>query len=334
VKASAGKGGNAIRLAPRGGVQGWVLRVWVGFKGGVSKAPSDRRSAIPGPNPTREITNFFHGAEALPRKVLRPEGETQSPTRAQRPEYLAKPKLGIRRMWADIPTHRKVRPFQEASSCRESRQGKCDAGDNLDCWWTASSLMLSRDGNPRLNDIRRILEAASQHGGQVSSELLPLVYDELRALAARGLASERDGQTLQATALVHEAWLRLSGEEEMQWNDRAHFFRAAAQAMRRILVDRARAKASLKRGEGKEVLDIQDLDIEGPSVDERVLLVDEMMDRMEERDPDSARVITLKFFGGLTNKEIAEMDGVTERTIERQWAYARAKLLQMIRDEG
>ena len=96
-----------------------------------------------------------------------------------------------------------------------------------------------------MNDIRRILEAASQHGGQVSSELLPLVYDELRALAARGLASEREGQTLQATALVHEAWLRLSGEEEMQWNDRAHFFRAAAQAMRRILVDRARAKAQL-----------------------------------------------------------------------------------------
>lgn len=185
-----------------------------------------------------------------------------------------------------------------------------------------------------MNDIRRILEAASQHGGQVSSELLPLVYDELRALAARGLASEREGQTLQATALVHEAWLRLSGEEEMQWNDRAHFFRAAAQAMRRILVDRARAKASLKRGESKELLDIHDLDIEGPSVDERVLLVDEMMDKMEERDPDSARVITLKFFGGLTNKEIAEMDGVTERTIERQWAYARAKLLQMIRDEG
>ena len=178
-----------------------------------------------------------------------------------------------------------------------------------------------------MNDIRRILEAASQHGGQVSSELLPLVYDELRALAARGLASEREGQTLQATALVHEAWLRLSGDEEMQWNDRAHFFRAAAQAMRRILVDRARAKASLKRGENRELLDIQGLDIE-------VLLVDEMMDRMEERDPDSARVITLKFFGGLTNKEIAEMDGVTERTIERQWAYARAKLLQMIRDEG
>lgn len=160
------------------------------------------------------------------------------------------------------------------------------------------------------------------------------MYDELRALAARGLSSEGHGQTLQATALVHEAWLRLTGEVELQWKDRAHFFRAAALAMRRILVDRARAKSSLKRGERKELLDIHDLDVEGPTVDERVLLVDEMMDRMEERDPDSARVITLKFFGGLTNKEIAEMDGVTERTIERQWAYARAKLLQMIRDEA
>lgn len=185
-----------------------------------------------------------------------------------------------------------------------------------------------------MNEIRRILEEASQHGGKVSSELLPLVYDELRALAARGLASDPHGQTLQATALVHEAWIRLSGPQELEWNDRAHFFRAAAQAMRRILVDRARAKASLKRGEGKELLDIHGLDVEGPSVDERVLLVDEVMDRMEQRDPESARVITLKFFGGLTNKEIAEMDGVTERTIERQWAYARAKLLQMIRDES
>ena len=185
-----------------------------------------------------------------------------------------------------------------------------------------------------LSELTRILEAASGSGRPASSELLPLVYDELRNLARARLSKEAPGQTLQATALVHEAWISLTGGEERSWSDRGHFFRAAAQAMRRILVDRARAKASLKRGEGKEVLDIQDLDIEGPSVDERVLLVDEMMDRMEERDPDSARVITLKFFGGLTNNEIAEMDGVTERTIERQWAYARAKLLQMIRDEG
>ncbi len=143
------------------------------------------------------------------------------------------------------------------------------------------------------------------------------------------------GQTLQATALVHEAWLKISGDEERSWSDRAHFFRAAAQAMRHILVDRARAKARLKRGENAELLDIQvhGLEVADTTLDERVLLVDEMMSRLEQEDPDSVRVISLKFFGGLTNKEIATMDGVAERTVERHWAYARARLYQMIRTE-
>ncbi|BCU79357.1 ECF-type sigma factor [Luteolibacter sp. LG18] len=185
-----------------------------------------------------------------------------------------------------------------------------------------------------MNEIRRILESASQHGAGVSSELLPLVYDELRALAASKLSTEAPGQTLQPTALVHEAWLRVSEDDEALWKDRTHFFRTAALAMRRILVDRARAKSSQKRGGKRAEVDIEDFDVEMPTLDERVLLVDEMMDKLEQRDPESARVITLKFFGGLTNKEIAEMDGVTERTIERQWAFARARLLQLIRDEG
>jgi RNA polymerase sigma factor (TIGR02999 family) len=180
-----------------------------------------------------------------------------------------------------------------------------------------------------LNPIRKILEASSQSGGGVSSELLPLVYDELRALAARRLARESGGQTLQPTALVHEVWLSVSGNDQICWNDRAHFFRTAALAMRRILVQRARAKATVKRGERKVMLNIDDFDFAETSLDERVLLVDEMMDRLEQEDPESARVISLKFFGGLTNKEIATMEGVTERTIERQWAYAKARLLQM-----
>ena len=187
-----------------------------------------------------------------------------------------------------------------------------------------------------LNGLTRILQAAGGRANLVSSELLPLVYDELRNLAKARMSRMAPGQTLQATALVHEAWIRISGEEERSWSDRAHFFRAAAQAMRHILVDRARAKASLKRGENVELVDIQvhGLEVEDTTLDERVLLVDEMMSRLEKVDPDSVRVISLKFFGGLTNKEIAAMDGVAERTVERHWAYAKARLYQMIRAES
>lgn len=184
-----------------------------------------------------------------------------------------------------------------------------------------------------MSEVRKILENSSRSGGGVSSELLPLVYDELRALVARRLAGESGGQTLQPTALVHEAWLSVSGNDEICWNDRAHFFRTAALAMRRILVQRARAKGTLKRGERKETLDIASLDFAGTPLDERVLLVDELMDRLVREDPESVRLISLKFFGGLTNKEIAAMEGVTERTIERQWAYAKARLLQLHLEE-
>ncbi|RYD32816.1 MAG: sigma-70 family RNA polymerase sigma factor [Verrucomicrobiaceae bacterium] len=186
-----------------------------------------------------------------------------------------------------------------------------------------------------LNGLTRILQSAGGRANPVSAELLPLVYDELRNLARTRMSRMSPGQTLQATALVHEAWMKISGDEERSWSDRAHFFRAAAQAMRHILVDRARAKASVKRGENVEMVDIHmhGLEMEETSLDERVLLVDEMMGRLEKEDPESVRVISLKFFGGLTNKEIAAMDGVAERTVERHWAYAKAKLYQMIRAE-
>lgn len=186
-----------------------------------------------------------------------------------------------------------------------------------------------------VEELTRILQAAGGNSALISSELLPLVYDELRSLAKKRMSNASPGETLQATALVHEAWLKISGDESRSWSDRSHFFRAAAQAMRHILVDRARAKASMKRGEKPELLDIQvhGLEVAATTLDERVLLVDEMMGRLEIEDPDSARVISLKFFGGLTNKEIAAMDGVAERTIERQWAYAKARLYQLIRNE-
>jgi RNA polymerase sigma factor (TIGR02999 family) len=175
-----------------------------------------------------------------------------------------------------------------------------------------------------LNADRLILESASKTDRSLSNELLPLVYDELRNVARERMSNIPAGQTLQPTALVHEAWLKLSGGDGRKWNDRTHFFRAAVQAMRQILVDRARAKASRKRT----------LDLADSSLEERVLLVDEMLKRLEEDEPDSVRLITLKFFGGLTNHEIAAMDGVAERTVERHWSYAKTLLYQMIREDA
>ena len=184
-----------------------------------------------------------------------------------------------------------------------------------------------------LDELRNILENSGADCKPMSAELLPLVYDELRNVARERMSGSASGQTLQPTALVHEAWLKLSSDDGRKWNDRTHFFRAAVQAMRQILVDRARAKATRKRTINPEVFDMQSLDLADASVDERVLLVDEMLSRLEKDEPDSVRLISLKFFGGLTNQEIAAMDGVTERTVERHWSYAKALLYQMIREE-
>ncbi len=167
-----------------------------------------------------------------------------------------------------------------------------------------------------------------------SEELLPQVYDALRRLAADRLKREAAGQTLQPTALVHEVWLRLSKSDDRTWRDRNHFFAAAAQAMRRILVERARSKHRVKRGGGEwERVNLEDVDLPSSAVEDRVLLVDQALQQLERSSPESARLITLKFFGGLTNREIAGMTGLTERSIERHWAYARALLYKQIQSE-
>ncbi len=181
-------------------------------------------------------------------------------------------------------------------------------------------------------EFTEILKSAGAKSGWPSEDLLPLVYDELRSLAAVRMRDEAQGQTLQATALVHEAWLKLAAGGERNWVDRAHFFRAAAQAMRRILVDRARAKGRIKRGEGCGTIDIDGLEIVGATPDERVLLVDEMLNRMEQEDPESARLVSLKFFGGLTDAEIATMEGIAERTVRRRLAFAKVRLFHMIHE--
>jgi RNA polymerase sigma factor (TIGR02999 family) len=185
-----------------------------------------------------------------------------------------------------------------------------------------------------MSEITLVLEAMSQGDSHSAEELLPLVYGELRRLAAARMVQEASGHTLQPTALVHEAWLRLIDNGKRTWQNRAHFFGAAAEAMRRILIERARRKSRLKRGGGRSVLDIAELEIAEILPDDKVLLVDEALERLTQENPEIARVVMLKFFGGLTNEEAAEIMGVTERTIRRQWTFAKAWLFQDIVEQS
>jgi RNA polymerase sigma factor (TIGR02999 family) len=184
-----------------------------------------------------------------------------------------------------------------------------------------------------MSEVTLLLEAVSRGEAHASEELLPLVYEELRHLAAARMAQEASGQTLQPTALVHEAWLRLVGGGNQTWQNRAHFFGAAAEAMRRILIERARRKARLKRGGGQVPLNLDDFEIVATTPDERVLMVEDALQQLESQDPKLARVVTLKFFGGLTNAEVGEVLGVTERTVLNHWAFARAWLLRQIAEQ-
>ena len=179
------------------------------------------------------------------------------------------------------------------------------------------------------DDITHVLQAIKQRE-MVSEEMMAQVYQDLRRLAVSRMAREASGQTLQATALVHEAWLRLFNGNSDGWQNRAHFFAAAAQAMRRILIERARRKMSAKRGGRAEHVSIEEVDIAQTLPDERVLLIDEALEQLQKKDPELARVVVLKFFGGLTNVEVAGIFGVTERTVQNKWVFARAWLLENI----
>jgi RNA polymerase sigma factor (TIGR02999 family) len=183
------------------------------------------------------------------------------------------------------------------------------------------------------NDIAQALSEAEAGPLQAGEDLLPLVYEELRRLAAARMAQESSGHTLQATALVHEAWMRLAGSQGRQWANRAHFFAAAAEAMRRVLIENARRKGRLKHGGHLARIDITDLDLVAAAPDEMILVVDAALRRFKEEDPEKEKVVAMKFFGGLTNQEVAESLGVTERTVERQWAYAKAWLYRELREE-
>ena len=181
-----------------------------------------------------------------------------------------------------------------------------------------------------MSEFTLVLEAVAKGDAQAAAELLPMVYAELRQLAMARMAREAAGHTLQPTALVHEAWLRLVGNGQQAWQNRAHFFSAAAEAMRRILIERARRKSRLKHGSGQALLNIDNFDLAAAPPDDMVLMVDEALEQFKAEDPEKARVVMLKFFGGLTDREVAEIMGVTERTIRRQWTYSKAWLYDNI----
>ncbi len=164
-----------------------------------------------------------------------------------------------------------------------------------------------------------------------AEELLPLVYEELRRLASGELARERPGQTLQPTALVHEAWLRLTKSKTLAWEGRTHFFAASANAIRRILVENARRKQRIKRGGGCERVDADPLDLPGPVPDEDLLALDEALTQLAELDPEAAELVNLRFFTGLTQAEAAEQLGISRSNADRSWVFARAWLYQRIR---
>ena len=175
-----------------------------------------------------------------------------------------------------------------------------------------------------MSEVTRILTAIEQGDAKSTDELLPVVYNELRRMAAHKMASESARHTLQPTALVHEAWLKLVAPPAQSWQNRAHFFGAAAEAMRRILIERARRKGRQRRGSGAEHLDADEIEIASPAPDDQLLALNDALDRFAALEPQQAELVKLRYFVGLKIEETAEVLGISKATAKRWWAYARA----------
>jgi len=182
-----------------------------------------------------------------------------------------------------------------------------------------------------MTDVTRILNAIEKGDAQAAEELLPLVYEELRHLASRKMSRESPGQTLQATALVHEAYIRLVGAEAQNWKGRTHFFTAAAEAMRRILIENARRKQRLKRGGGQKKVDLEDAEPAVAEPAEDIVALNEALEKLALEDPIKANLVKLRYFAGLTVKQAAEILGISQATAERYWSYARVWLFYEIK---
>lgn len=199
---------------------------------------------------------------------------------------------------------------------------------------TFVSLLLSksfcRHERRNLSDATVLLNAIENGDAKAADQLLPLVYEELRRLAASKMANEAAGHTLQPTALVHEAWLRLVGDSTPKFANRAHFFAAAAEAMRRILIDSARQKRAVRHGGGQQRVELDHMDLASASDDDQLLAVHEALDKLAAVHPADAEVVKLRYFVGMTNEETAEALGISPRTATQYWAHARAWLFQDI----
>jgi RNA polymerase sigma factor (TIGR02999 family) len=185
-----------------------------------------------------------------------------------------------------------------------------------------------------VREVTRMLEAIQQGDPTAAEELLPLVYDELRKLAAHKMAREASGQTLQPTDLVHEAWIRLAGGKDQHWDNRAHFFAAAAEAMRRILVERARRRQRFRHGGGQQRAELEEEAVSAPADDDKILAVSEALEALQAEDPLQGQVVKLRFFVGLSEGEVAKALGVSEKTVQRYWVHAKAWLYERIQQEG
>ena len=181
---------------------------------------------------------------------------------------------------------------------------------------------------PFISDITQILQAVQQGDPKAAEELLPLVYEELRKLAAAKMAREAAGHTLQPTALVHEAWLRLVGNQDKEWEGRAHFFAAAAEAMRRILIDKARRRRAVRHGGEQQRVDIEEVDLACPIPDDQLLAVDEALDKLASEHPRQAELVKLRYFVGMTVQQAAQVLGISADTAKSDAVYARAWLFR------